>query len=58
MLDSRAIPSIFVRYDRVIAEPVEAAAQINGFLGGKLDESAIAAAVEPMLRRVVRAKTS
>jgi tetratricopeptide (TPR) repeat protein len=57
MLDLRSIPSIFIRYERAIAEPLEVAAKINTFLGGKLNESAMAAAVEPVLRRVIRTKT-
>ncbi len=57
MLDLHSIPSIFIRYERAIAEPLEVAAKINAFLGGKLNESAMAAAVEPVLRRVIRTKT-
>ncbi len=57
MLDLRSIPSIFIRYERAIAEPLEVASKINAFLGGKLNESAMAAAVKPMLRRVIHTKT-
>jgi predicted AlkP superfamily phosphohydrolase/phosphomutase/tetratricopeptide (TPR) repeat protein len=54
MLGLRGIPTIFIQYGQTIATPREVSAKINGFLGGKLDEPAMAAAVEPTLRRVVR----
>jgi predicted AlkP superfamily phosphohydrolase/phosphomutase/tetratricopeptide (TPR) repeat protein len=58
MLGLRGIPTIFIQYEKAVAEPREVAAKINGFLGGKLNESAMAAAVDPMLKRVVRTKTT
>jgi hypothetical protein len=40
-----------VDYSAAIADPAEAAAQINAFLGGELDEDAMVAAVDPDLYR-------
>jgi len=40
-----------VDYHRVLADPAAAAARVNAFLGGGLDEAAMAAAVAPQLRR-------
>ena len=42
---------VYVDYARVIADPAAEAAAINRFLGGVLDERAMAAAVEPQLYR-------
>jgi predicted AlkP superfamily phosphohydrolase/phosphomutase/tetratricopeptide (TPR) repeat protein len=40
-----------VDYHRTLANPEDAAARVNAFLGGGLDETAMAEAVEPQLRR-------
>ena len=40
-----------VRYDAAVRDPKAAAAQVNAFLGGKLDEAAMVAAVEQDLYR-------
>ena len=40
-----------VDYHRVLADPAAAAARVNAFLGGGLDEAAMAAAVAPQLHR-------
>jgi hypothetical protein len=40
-----------VPYHAVLEDPGAAAARVNGFLGGTLDERAMAAAVDPALRR-------
>jgi len=40
-----------VDYHRTLADPEAAAARVNAFLGGGLDEAAMAAAVAPELRR-------
>ena len=40
-----------VDYHRTLANPEESAARVNAFLGGGLDETAMAEAVEPQLRR-------
>jgi len=58
MLHLRGIPTIYIKYEKAVVIPREVAGKINGFLGGKLDESAMAAAVDPMLKRVVRRKTT
>jgi len=42
---------LFVDYEAAVADPTAAAARVNVFLGGMLDERAMAAAVEPLLRR-------
>lgn len=39
-----------VNYHAALAEPVAAAARVNAFLGGGLNEAAMVAAVEPSLR--------
>lgn len=57
MLAERGIPVLLMRYETVIAKPQEAAAQINGFLGGKLNQPAMAVSVEPALRTVIRKET-
>ena len=38
-------------YDRVLAQPQDAATRVAEFLGGQLDVAAMAAAVDPALRR-------
>jgi hypothetical protein len=40
-----------VNYHEALADPAGTAAKINAFLGGGLDEAAMAAAVDPKLRR-------
>ena len=40
-----------VNYRQLIAQPAQIAAQVNAFLGGLLDESSMAAAVDPSLYR-------
>ena len=45
------IQCLFVDYATVINEPTLTAAKVNAFLGGTLDEAAMAAAVDPTLRR-------
>ena len=42
---------LYVNYNELVADPGPAAAAINGFLGGGLDESAMLAAVDPSLYR-------
>ena len=41
----------FVNYNAMLEEPAEAAAALNAFLGGTLDEAAMRAAVDPNLYR-------
>jgi hypothetical protein len=45
------IAVLSVNYHAALAEPGTTAARVNAFLGGGLDETAMAAAVEPSLRR-------
>lgn len=40
-----------VGYHEALADPAGTAARVNAFLGGKLDEAAMAAAIDPALRR-------
>jgi hypothetical protein len=40
-----------VNYHEALADPAGTAARVNAFLGGGLDEAAMAAAVDPALRR-------
>ena len=40
-----------VHYPELVADPARTAAQVNAFLGGGLDEAAMAAAVDPSLYR-------
>ncbi len=40
-----------VHYHELVADPAAHAARLNGFLGGALDENAMAAAVDPALYR-------
>ncbi|HYC56305.1 MAG TPA: sulfotransferase [Candidatus Binatia bacterium] len=42
---------MYVRYDRVVADPRATAEQVRTFLGGSLDADAMARAVEPSLYR-------
>ncbi len=42
-----------IRYHDCLRDPARAAAQVNAFLGGLLDETAMAAAVDPALYRRV-----
>ena len=43
-----------VDYPELVARPVETAARLNAFLGGGLDETAMARAVDPALYREKR----
>jgi hypothetical protein len=47
-----------VVYDELVADPVGHAAKINQFLGGELDEPAMAGAVDPNLYRNRVAKST
>lgn len=51
LLQAGNIPVLYVRYSDVIARPRETAARVNAFLGGNLDEAAMAEAVSPGLYR-------
>ena len=51
LLAARRIPVLTVRYRDCIERPLEVAAAVNVFLGGGLDEPAMAAAVDPRLYR-------
>jgi hypothetical protein len=42
---------LYVRHGDVVADPAEQAARLNAFLGGDLDQAAMAAAVDPALHR-------
>lgn len=45
------VPMLFVDYARTVADPAATAVRLNAFLGGTLDEGAMAAAVESGLYR-------
>jgi hypothetical protein len=47
----RHFDALFVDYRRVLAQPVEESRRINDFLGGELDEGAMAAVIDPDLYR-------
>jgi LPS sulfotransferase NodH len=47
-----------VEHQRLLANPIEVAAEINEFLGGSFDVAAMAAAVDPLLYRERRAPQS
>ena len=51
MLAVRRIPTFTVRYRDCIERPLEVAAAVHAFLGGTLDEPAMAAAADPRLYR-------
>ena len=51
------IEMIEIFYDQTVADPRDAAAKVNAFLGGGLDEAAMAAAVEKELYRNKKGKT-
>jgi hypothetical protein len=42
---------LYVNYNQALAEPAAQAARLNQFLGGGLDEEAMAAVVDPSLYR-------
>ena len=42
---------LYVSYNRLVAEPAPAAAEVNAFLGGGLNEEAMVKHVEPQLYR-------
>jgi hypothetical protein len=44
------VPTLYVAYHDCVQDPRGAAARVNEFLGGSLDEAAMAAAVRPDLR--------
>lgn len=54
VLLARKLPSLFVSHAEALRCPQEVAARVNGFLGGGLDHSAMAAAVDRSLHRHVR----
>ncbi|MBN2562275.1 MAG: alkaline phosphatase family protein [Phycisphaerae bacterium] len=49
VLATREIPTLFVSYHDALADPASVAARVNAFLGGALNEPAMAAAVDPSL---------
>lgn len=51
LLSFRRIPTLNILYQDCIEDPAAAAARINNFLGGGLDEAAMARAVDPALYR-------
>ena len=51
LADRACFETLDLRHRDVIRDPQEAAARINGFLGGDLDEGAMAAVVNPELYR-------
>jgi predicted AlkP superfamily phosphohydrolase/phosphomutase/predicted Zn-dependent protease len=51
VLAVRSIPALYIEYRQIIANPAAAAARVNAFLGGTLDERAMAAVVDPELYR-------
>jgi hypothetical protein len=56
MLSLRRIPLLSIAYGDSLGRPREVAAKVNAFLGGGLDESGMAAAVDPQLKTVVLGK--
>jgi len=48
------IPALAVSYPECISDPAGVAAKVNRFLGGGLDENAMAGVVRPELRHHVR----
>ncbi len=56
LLASRRIPVLYVEHGDTIRDPSAASARINVFLGGSLDEAAMAGAVVPHLHRHTRTK--
>ena len=55
MLSARGIPVLYVEYGMAISDPAGTAARVNAFLGGGLDETGMAKAVEPLLRNQKKA---
>ena len=51
LLSFRRTPTLYIRYQDCLENPPAAAARINGFLGGGLEEAAMARAVDPALHR-------
>ncbi len=51
LLTTRKIPTLYVRHRECIRESATVAARINEFLGGGLDEAAMAGSVAPRLYR-------
>ncbi len=48
----------YVSYNNLVADPAPAAAAVNRFLGGDLDETAMLASVDPSLYRQRQASTT
>ena len=48
---SHHMPLLYLSYDLCVDSPAEAARRVNAFLGGGLDEAAMAAAVDGRLKR-------
>ena len=51
ILSVRRIPTLYVSYRETVEQPAQTAARVNRFLGGALNEAAMAAAVAPELYR-------
>ena len=51
LLAGRGIPALYVGFGECIKRPAETAARVNAFLGGTLDEAAMAAAIAPEMQR-------
>jgi hypothetical protein len=51
LLSFRGVPTVYIRYQDCLEDPLAAAVRINGFLGGGLEEAAMAQAVYPALHR-------
>ena len=51
VLAARRIPTLTIRHRDCLERPAEVAAAVDAFLGGGLDESAMAAVVDPRLYR-------
>jgi hypothetical protein len=50
LLALRAVPTLYLAYEDCLNHAADTAARINAFLGGNLDEQAMAAAVRSDLR--------
>jgi len=50
-LEQRSVPILNVKYARAVAEPVAVAREVCDFLGGALDPTSAASAVDPTLYR-------
>ena len=56
ILAIRRIPALYVEHGETLRDPATTSARINAFLGGSLDEVAMASAVAPQLYRHTRVK--